>query len=118
MLTTNLFQNASEYKSYDAGETIFEVGSPATHMFVVKEGEVDIIVNDMTVETAGEGMIFGEMALIDDKPRSATAKAKTDCHLVPIDEKRFTFLVQQTPFFAIHVMKVLAYRIRNINTLL
>jgi CRP-like cAMP-binding protein len=56
--------------------------------------------------------IFGEMALIDDAPRSATAVAKTDVELVPISEKQFLFLVSQTPFFALKVMRVLARRLR------
>ena len=56
--------------------------------------------------------IFGEMALIDDAPRSATAVAVTDVELVPVSEKQFLFLVSQTPFFAIKVMRVLARRLR------
>jgi CRP-like cAMP-binding protein len=59
--------------------------------------------------------IFGEMALIDDAPRSATAVAKTDVELVPISEKQFLFLVSQTPFFALKVMRVLARRLRATN---
>ncbi|HEU5100134.1 MAG TPA: Crp/Fnr family transcriptional regulator [Roseiflexaceae bacterium] len=62
---------------------------------------------------AGPGGIVGEMALIDDRPRSATAVAATDCRLVPIDERRFTFLVQQTPMFALAVMRVMAERLRR-----
>jgi len=60
----------------------------------------------------------GEMALIDSSARSATAVARTDCELIPVDDKRFMFLVQQTPFFAIHVMRVLADRLRKTNALL
>jgi CRP-like cAMP-binding protein len=48
-----------------------------------------------------------------DKPRSALAIARIDCRLVPIDEKRFTFLVQQTPYFSIQVMRVIAERLRR-----
>ena len=60
------------------------------------------------------------MALIDDKPRSATAIAKSDCQIVPIDKERFSFLIQQAAFgsdFALHVMKIMADRIRKINYL-
>ena len=80
---------------------------------MVQEGEIEIIAGDKVVETLGAGEIFGEMALVDKQPRSATAKAKTECKVVPIDENRFKFLVQQTPFFAIHVMRVMSKRIRS-----
>ena len=61
----------------------------------------------LTVDT-----IFGEMALIDNEPRSATAVAITDVELVPISEKQFLFLVTQTPYFALKVMRILAQRLR------
>ena len=59
--------------------------------------------------------IFGEMALIDSEPRSATAVAITDVELVPISEKQFLFLVSQTPYFALRLMRVLAQRLRATN---
>jgi CRP-like cAMP-binding protein len=55
------------------------------------------------------------MALVDNEKRSGSATARTDCQLVPIDSKKFCFLVQQTPFFAQHVIRVLAQRLRNLN---
>ena len=57
--------------------------------------------------------MFGEMALIDREPRSATAIAETDCELVVIDKRRFWFLVQETPYFAEIVMRVMADRLRR-----
>ena len=56
--------------------------------------------------------IFGEMALIDSQPRSATAIAITDVELVPVGERQFLFMVSQTPHFALKVMRVLAQRLR------
>ena len=115
--TINLFQHADDYESFPAGQIVFKEGQPGEVMYVVKEGEVDILVDDELCETVGPGGILGEMALIDDKPRSATAIARSDCKLVPIDEKRFKFLVQQTPFFSIQVMRILADRLRRMNVL-
>jgi CRP-like cAMP-binding protein len=63
----------------------------------------------------GEDEIFGEMALVDKSVRSGTARAKTNCKVVPIDEKQFEFLVQQTPLFAIKVMRVMAERLRRVT---
>ena len=84
-------------------------------MYVVRDGEVEIVTGDNVVDPIVTGEIFGEMALIDTSPRSATARARTNCSLIPVDQRRFTFLVQQTPFFSIHVMKILANRIRRVN---
>lgn len=113
MTTLNIFRNATDVLSYTAGQTIFEAGAPGDIMYVVQEGIVDIMIAGRIIDTTEPGGIIGEMALISDKPRSAAAVAKTDCKLVPIDEKRFTFLVQQTPYFAIQVMRVIAERLRR-----
>ena len=121
METLKLFKDSDDYRSYQEGDTVFNSGSLALEMFVIKEGEIEVIYNDQVLETLSPGDIFGEMALIDDRPRSATTKAKTDCKLVPIDKERFSFLIQQSAFgsdFAIHVMKVMADRIRKINYML
>jgi len=69
----------------------------------------------LTVETVEEGGLLGEMSLVDDRERSASAVALVDCELVPIDEKRFLFLVQETPFFALEVMRTMARRLRAMN---
>ena len=120
METIKLFQESEDFVNYSAGDIIFNAGSIAIEMFVIKAGEVDIIYNEQVLETLKEGDIFGEMALIDDKPRSASAVAKVDCQIVPIDKERFSFLIQQSSFgsdFALHVMKIMAERIRKINYL-
>ncbi len=113
--TITLFRNATDFESFLAGQVIFREGQPGDVMYAVSEGEVDILIHDKVIDTAGPGGIVGEMALIDAKPRSATAIAKTDCKLVPISEKRFTFLVQQTPNFALQVMRVMADRLRHMD---
>jgi len=97
---------------YASSQNIFKEGEPGNKMYVVKEGEVELSVHGKLVASIGKGGIFGEMALIDSKPRSATAIAKTDCDLGPIDEARFLELVHQKPSFALEVMKVLVERLR------
>jgi CRP/FNR family cyclic AMP-dependent transcriptional regulator len=102
-------------RSAKAGEIIFKEGDEAHQLFVIKSGEVAIQSGNRTLAELSTNHIFGEMALIDDAPRSATAVAKTDVELVPISEKQFLFLVSQTPFFALKVMRVLARRLRATN---
>jgi len=113
--TISLFRNATDFESFPAGQVIFQEGQSGDVMYAVTEGEVDIRIHDKVIETVGPGGILGEMALIDTKPRSATAIARTDCKLVPINEKRFAFLVQQTPHFAVQVMRVMADRLRRMD---
>ena len=115
--TLDLFRHVKEIESFTRGQTIFQEGKPGEIMYVVIEGEVEIFVNNTLLASLGPGGILGEMALIDKKARSATAIAKTDCKLTPVDEKRFRFLVQQTPHFALSVMQVMAERIRHMDAI-
>jgi CRP-like cAMP-binding protein len=113
-LFLNLFRN-QETKGFAAGAAVLKAGEAGETMYIVTEGEVEILDGSTILETAGAGSIVGELALIDDEPRSATVVAKTDCRLVPVDRKRFQYMVQETPFFALAVMKVLADRLRRKN---
>ena len=115
MATFSFFQNAEDFEIYTSGQTIFNKGDAGTVMYVVKQGEVELQTDNRTFTTIGPGGIIGEMALIDQEPRSLTAVAKIECQLIPIDQKRFNFLVQQTPFFALEVMKIMAERLRAIH---
>jgi CRP/FNR family transcriptional regulator, cyclic AMP receptor protein len=107
--------NGIETRSFRAGDTIFREGEDALDLFVIKSGQVRIQVGNRTVAELASDTIFGEMALIDDEPRSATAIAATDVELVSVSEKQFLFLVSQTPYFALKVMRVLAQRLRKTN---
>ena len=98
-----------------AGTTIFSEGDRGRVMFGVISGEVDIFVGNVILEIVGPGMVFGEMALIDDEARSAGAAARTDCRLAQIDVATFEDLVKTNPGFARELMKVMAGRLRRMN---
>jgi CRP/FNR family transcriptional regulator, cyclic AMP receptor protein len=110
-----VFQNDPMAEPFTAGQTLFAQGDPGDHMYVVLSGEVDLKIGDATVETVSGGGLFGEMALIDHRDRSATAIGKSDGVVVPVNQKRFLYLVQNTPFFAVEVMEVMADRLRRMN---
>ncbi len=112
-ITTNLFLNETDPKHFRAGERIFGEGDAGDFMYGVIEGQVEILKGGKVVDTVGPGGIFGEMALIDHTARSATAVAKSDCKTAQIGEKRFYFLVQQTPNFALHLLRLLTDRLRH-----
>jgi CRP-like cAMP-binding protein len=102
-----------EARAFRQGEVIFERGEPAKCMYVVAEGEVDLVIGNEHLETLSPSDVFGELALITSEPRSATARARTDCRVVEIPEGRFMYLVQETPNFALEVMRVLTRRLRR-----
>lgn len=112
----NVFKNTDAARNLAAGETIFSEGDVGDVMYVVLEGDVDVQVGGTVVDVIGAGSIVGEMALIDPhERRSATAVARTACRLAALDQKRFLFMVQQTPFFSLEVMRILAARLRHMN---
>src|SRR5215831_1590193 len=98
------------------GKIVFKEGDPGDTVYVVLDGKVDLRVNGRLVETVGPGGVLGEMALIEQAPRVATATARTACDLQPISEARFMAMIQQTPHFALQIMKVIASRLRRMNT--
>ena len=103
------------YLSFNQGQTIFREGDPGDQLYIVAEGQIDIVTDSQLLETVRPGGILGEMALIDDKPRSATAIARTDCVLAPVSRQHFLALVERTPLFALQVMRVMAERLRRAN---
>jgi CRP/FNR family cyclic AMP-dependent transcriptional regulator len=103
-------------REFKAGEVIFKQGDPAPEFYVIQSGKVDIRLGNRLLGMLSDHDIFGEMALIDAAPRSATAIAATDVKLVPVGEKQFLFLVSVTPHFALNIMRVLARRLRATNS--
>ena len=111
----DLFATESEPRTVEAGEVIFQAFDMGAEMFVVLEGEVELTIGSNVVETLGPGEPFGEMALIDQAPRVATATAKTAGKLAVLSERRFLFMIQTAPQFALQIMKVMADRLRKMN---
>src|SRR5512138_1142975 len=104
-------------RTFRQGEVIFSEGSSGQQMFVIKAGGVDILKRtrgrDELVGTLGPGEIFGEMALVDNLPRSATAVAAEDgTELVAIDHAHFVYLIGQQPAFALVILKALSLKLR------
>jgi len=82
---------------------------------LVIEGRIDVKLGDHTVETVGLHGIVGEMALIGNAPRSASAVAAASGEIALIDRQTFLDLVQEVPAFSLYVMRVLADRVRRMN---
>jgi CRP-like cAMP-binding protein len=102
-------------RDYKAGDVIFKEGDAASELFIIQSGEVEIRLGNRVLEKLPQYSIFGEMALIDAAPRSASAVAASDVKLVPVNEKQFLFLISNTPHFALNVMRIMARRLRAAN---
>lgn len=111
----HMFRHDDNAYDVTAGSVIFAEGDEADGFFVILSGEIDVSVRGYVLATLRAGELFGEMALIDARARSATAVARADCRLVKVDEKRFLFLVTQTPYFALSVMRLMAERLRAMD---
>lgn len=118
MVFIELFAHNPTMIHVPAGQALFHEGEEGHMMFVLTTGSAEVLVHDRVVETLQHGSIIGEVGIVLPGPRSASVIAKTDCEFVAIDEKRFLFLIQQTPFFATQVMRVMAERLRNLNQLI
>lgn len=97
------------------GQRIFSEGDLGEELFIIVNGMVDIYANKRLITTLGKNDIFGEMALIDGGPRSATAIAKTKSILIAVSKRDFLTLVRRDPEFAIDVMRTLTRRLRRMN---
>jgi CRP-like cAMP-binding protein len=100
---------------FDAGEKIFLEKDTGGCIFVVRSGKVDVITFGSVLETVGPGGMFGEMALIDDGPRSAAALTCEATEVAAIDKPMFLQLVREEPEFALHIMRLLTARIRRMG---
>ncbi len=105
-------------KTYQKSELIFTEESPGGDMYVIHSGKVRLSTRKMGKEvilaTLGPGEFFGEMALVDASPRTATATADEDnTRLITLDQDKFLYLVGQQPAFALTIMHELCRRIRE-----
>jgi CRP/FNR family transcriptional regulator, cyclic AMP receptor protein len=92
-------------RRYAAGDRIFVQDDEGSSMYVVRSGRVNITSYGTVLESVGPNGMFGEMALIDGSPRSATAIAGEPTEVAPIDKAAFAHLVRQDPDFALRIMR-------------
>jgi CRP/FNR family transcriptional regulator, cyclic AMP receptor protein len=98
---------------YDRGKVIMVAGQTGALMYVVLEGRVAVSIRGAVIERVGPGGVFGEMALVDQSPRSANAAAEADCALLAINRAVLLNLVKSDPTFGIALLGSMAERVRN-----
>ncbi len=114
--TVELFQKQPGHQTFSPGDVIFEDGQKGDVMYGIIEGVVELFVNGQVIETIKAGDVFGEGALVhEEHTRASTAIAKTECKLAYLDQERFLFVVQETPMFALHVIRSYSDRLRRLK---
>jgi CRP/FNR family cyclic AMP-dependent transcriptional regulator len=112
-----VFVSATEFLDLAPGDVVFSQGDSGALMYGVVSGAVELRDGDSPLATIGPEGTFGELAIIDHSPRSLTAVATEESRVAVIDERTFLFLVQETPMFALQVMRALTARIRQLDDL-
>lgn len=106
--------NAAKQRSpqvFPANRTIMKEGETGVYMYVVLDGTVAVSIRSKLIERVGSGGVFGEMALLDQSPRAASAVAETDARLLSVNRNDFLSLVKTRPAFALALLRSLAERL-------
>jgi diguanylate cyclase (GGDEF)-like protein len=108
---------ATQRVSFAAGETVVEIGDPGRSLYVIVDGTVRVLYparsSDFELARLGPGDFFGEMALLNDRPRSATVKAVDRVVALVVDKDDFRGLIVDSTTFALRLMEAMSVRIRH-----
>jgi CRP/FNR family transcriptional regulator, cyclic AMP receptor protein len=112
-----------DVRSLDAGETLFQVGEPGESLYVVRSGEVELFIKDtagqrIALAIVGSGEVFGELALLDRSPRTATAIALADSTLIELDRDDLLLLFKTSPTSALRLLAAMGHMTRKADELL
>jgi CRP-like cAMP-binding protein len=113
------FESAGRPERVPAGTQFFAENEKASRillkrdkMYLLLQGEVSLLARGKAIGSVKPGEIFGEMAAISESPRSATAKALTECQVIPLDEKQFQNALREKPEFALMLLGIMIGRLR------
>src|SRR5262250_3052107 len=108
-------RSAGTNVTYPAGSVVFSKGDPGACMYVVQSGVLEMVIGNKVVEVCGANEAIGFMSVIDGAPRSSTARVRENCELSLIDQRKFRFMVDEVPNFALYIMGAMARRIRGMG---
>ena len=112
-LARKCFESLGKTENFAEMENIFLEGQISDKMYLLVEGEVSLVRNKKMLDIVKAGEIFGEMAVITQQPRSASAIARKFCHVLVLDAKQFQQAIHKvTPEFALMLMNIMNNRLR------
>jgi CRP/FNR family cyclic AMP-dependent transcriptional regulator len=101
--------------TFSAGSIVFNKGDPGSCMYIVQSGLIEMLIGDKVIEICGPNEAIGFMSMVDGAPRSSTARVKEACELSLVDQRKFRFMVDEVPNFALYIMGAMARRIRGMS---
>jgi CRP-like cAMP-binding protein len=108
-------QRAGASISFAAGSIVFNKGDAGNCMYVVQSGVIEMVIGDTVIEMCGPNEAIGFMSMVDGATRSSTARVKEPCELSLIDQRKFRFMIDEVPNFALYIMGAMARRIRGMG---
>jgi len=110
-----IFRDWKDTVEYKAQDVIYSEGDPASALYIVLSGEVELTLRGESLGVEKAGGVIGEMALISAANCSTTSRALTDVHLARLDRDQLTLLASQNSEFSMHMMSALAHRLRVVD---
>ena len=111
-------QNAGVNVTFPAGAIVFSQGDPGSCMYVVQSGVIEMVIGDKVIDVCGPNEAIGFMSMLDKEPRTSTARVREAAELSVIDQRKFRFMVDEVPNFALYIMGAMAHRIRGMGNAL
>lgn len=109
--------DAEFFVKLQPGEFVFQAGDSGANMFIIEDGSVELFINangeEKQLAVMEQGDFFGEMAILEDQPRSASARALSECQLLRIDKSTFNEMLRQNPEIAVRMLRKLSRRLRH-----
>ena len=102
-------------REYVDGEVICRQGEPGENMFVIQSGRVDVVIDDVLVTELTAGDLFGEMAIVERRPRSATVRARGPARVLTLDKRSFLRQVHEDPSLAYRILETMSRRVRRLD---
>lgn len=100
------------FVEFAEGQIVFSEGDPGRDMYVIESGEVEIARGATVIGVLQNGDLFGEMSLLEDLPRMATARARSKLRALKIEKSNFAHVVARNPEIAVRIMRTLSSRLR------
>ncbi len=112
-----LIAKATEEVTVKAGKVIVEEGKPGHEFFLILEGSASVKSKNRKLAALGSGQYFGELALLDRGPRTATVTAETDMTLAVLGQREFVGVLEGVPGLAYKILAIMAGRLRDADSM-
>ena len=111
-------RNAGSNMTFQLGAILFSEGEISKNVYVVQSGAVEIVTHGKVADVCGPGDVLGFISMVDGGPSTGTARVKDAAELSILDERKFFFMVDEVPNFALYIMRALAHRIRGLREMI